>query len=501
VLENAAKELIAELGYDDPPRDSLFGFRPNAHFLDHLREEAREGGDYEAVGEVQPAALRFIYRQSPELLTPSNTGGYLVWNDEPPHVTPGMIRVELDADGRLAGLSVVPTPIEDEVAAEPDWNLLLDAAGFDPATLTPVAPTRIPPVFADTRAAWEGVYSDAPEIPVRLEAAAYRGKPVAFEIVEPWTPLPGVRTDAGEPGFGGIVGGAMFLLILLLAALVAARNVRLGRGDRRTALRFGLYLAGVRMLWLVNAHHVPSEDEIGIILANGAWATWRLCLVYVLYLAVEPYARRVWPHMLTSWVRLARGNLADPRVGRDLLLGLVGGGVFFTVARVSAIVVEASGLTSVPPEVSEMQAEALRGFRGAFLSLVAGHTESMLTILSLVMLLLFLRMILRKTWIAIVAFWVLAMIGGSPEEMPFAIHLVTGTILVALQLAILFRVGFLAYIAAFTIAGMLEALPLTFAFTSWYGTVTPLALIVVLGMGIWGFWTSLAGRPLFAEDG
>jgi hypothetical protein len=39
----------------------------------------------------------------------------------------------------------------------------------------------------DLSAAWTGSLADRPNIPMRIEAAAYRGKPVYFELIGPWT--------------------------------------------------------------------------------------------------------------------------------------------------------------------------------------------------------------------------------------------------------------------------------------------------------------------------
>src|SRR5262249_51216071 len=43
------------------------------------------------------------------------------------------------------------------------------------------------------------------------------------------------------------------------------------------------------------------------------------------YVALEPLVRRHSPDALTSWARVVDGRLRDPQVGRDLLLGSVGG--------------------------------------------------------------------------------------------------------------------------------------------------------------------------------
>ena len=44
--------------------------------------------------------------------------------------------------------------------------------------------------------------------------------------------------------------------------------------------------------------------------------------VWLFYLAVEPYARRLRPWTLVSWTRFLGGGLGDPVVGRDTLVGL-----------------------------------------------------------------------------------------------------------------------------------------------------------------------------------
>ena len=99
---------------------------------------------------------------------------------------------------------------------------------------TPVDPVWLPRVYADRRAAWEGVYPLAPETSIRIEAAAYRNRPVAFHIIEPWTRP--VGATAPERSFWARtrdgVGMVVFVVVLVGAGLFALRNIRLGRGDR-----------------------------------------------------------------------------------------------------------------------------------------------------------------------------------------------------------------------------------------------------------------------------
>ena len=102
---------------------------------------------------------------------------------------------------------------------------------------------------------------------MRIEAAAYRGKPVYFELIGPWTRPERMRPY--EPSVGekaGLVFSIVLLLSLLVAgAMLARRNLRLGRGDRRGAFRLaGVVFAAWAVAWLFGAHHIPNFAELPI---------------------------------------------------------------------------------------------------------------------------------------------------------------------------------------------------------------------------------------------
>ena len=46
-------------------------------------------------------------------------------------------------------------------------------------------------------------------------------------------------------------------------------------------------------------------------------------LVWLLYIALEPHLRRVWPETMIGWSRLLAGSVRDPLVGRDVLVGVL----------------------------------------------------------------------------------------------------------------------------------------------------------------------------------
>ena len=55
--------------------------------------------------------------------------------------------------------------------------------------------------------------------------------------------------------------------------------------------------------------------------------------VWLLYLALEPYVRKFWPTTLISWSRCVAGNVLDPQVGRDVLIGVSVAAIVLLVGR------------------------------------------------------------------------------------------------------------------------------------------------------------------------
>jgi len=503
VLAEKAREILARLSPDGHPLDSLFEFKVNSAYLDDLVK--REGpGWQEQLRAPQPAALRFFYRESPYSL--ARTDGTLGdWMSDPPTDRPGMVEVGLDTTGRLVEFHAVP-PDHDtnrEPAAVPDWSALLAAAGFDPARLEAVEPSWVPPSYADARAAWKGVYPDAPDVAVRLEAAAYRGTPIAFRIVEPWT-----RTASEPPPpptswerAARWIGNLWLPAVLGGAAFVALRNLRLGRGDRKTALRFALYLGAVRLAWFLGAHHVASGAEVGSLRAHLAWSLYRVGLVYVFYLALEPYARRLWPRMLTSWVRLVGGRWRDPLVGRDLLLGALAGMGMLTSFALGFWLHGVWGEQARSLSFEVWNFEPLRGLRQTVTSIFGIHTRTLLDLFMPITMFLIMRLLLRRTWAAIATVSVLALFLFNPSPGPPSPSFLIGFGLGLTIFWVTFlRLGFLPLVVAFTCNDLMSTLPLTTDLSAWYATPTLLCALIIVGIAAFGFRTSLAGRPLLRDQ-
>src|SRR5262249_22308247 len=150
-----------------------------------------------------------------------------------------------------------------------------------------------------------------------------QGKPVYFRVIGPWVLQ---ERDEVDFGFWDFWFTVLKAGLLLVAAVLAVRNIRLGRGDRKGAFRLALVIFLTLLAsWLFSAGHVKAITEIHLIMTGAAAALLGAAILWLSYLAFEPFARRVWPQVLVSWTRVLAGRFNDPVVARDLLVGVLGG--------------------------------------------------------------------------------------------------------------------------------------------------------------------------------
>src|SRR5262249_4411873 len=155
--------------------------------------------------------------------------------------------VELDGQGRLLSLYVIP-PEHDTTAPAPppDWANLITAAGLDIAEFRPAIPEWNPLVDTDLRAAWTGTYPGRPDLPLRIEAGAWRGKPVFFKMIpEAWAG-PEREVASSSPLQAWFL--AVLMTLCLGGAGLAARNLWLGRGDRRGATLLAIAFVLIQLI-------------------------------------------------------------------------------------------------------------------------------------------------------------------------------------------------------------------------------------------------------------
>jgi serine/threonine-protein kinase len=510
VLTQKAHEMIAHLGYEGRPVDSAYDLDIDRDFLTAVEKGDKPHPDWNAVLAARPSPLHYWYRQSLDTLVANGFRNNLltpgiVTEQDPPTVISGMINLQLDPQGRLIYFQAIPRQkLEDSKnptaspAAPFDWNILLAAAGLDPAKLQPAASTWNSLAAADTRAAWTGTWPGSTR-PLRVEAAAFQSKPVFFSLLGDWT-KPDRMTDTEKQSFAEKMSSfiQIFLLIggLCGAALLARKNYRHGRGDRQGALRLATIMFALEIGLFLCLSHFPSiGDAISLTIIALSTALFISATIWMLYMAVEPWVRRQWPKTIISWTRLLSGAWRDPVLGRDILLGVALGVVWLLVFQIRSIPIMHLG--AAPGFGST---DALMGGRIALGGWLRQWPQSIQTTLIFFLLLLGLRFLLRKEWLAAIVFVAIFSVPRGLTSAYMAIELPTQILVYAIALLIVIRFGLVPLaIAIFTIE-MMAGVPFSADFSTWYMATSIPALFSVLAIAGWGFYHSLGGEPLWKVE-
>lgn len=222
---------------------------------------------------------------------------------------------------------------------------------------------------------------------------------------------------------------------------------------------------------------------------------------WIFYVALEPYVRRRWPATLVSWSRLLAGGFRDPVVGRDVLAGCLWGALTAVLVRLQWHL--PSWLGDPPAYPLSVQIWQLLGMRASISDLPRCVINSIGSPFVGLFLLLLLRTLLRKNWAAGVA-WVLlyaAVDAGAAAAVGAAVgwpSLVISLIVNIVTVLLLTRLGLLSVVVApFFHFYFLDGFPLTTQGSAWYAGISLVGILLMSAMALYGFYTSLGGRPVF----
>ncbi len=504
-MASRAHQLVRRLGYLASPADTAYWYEVDEGYVRYRASRSRTPELAKEWRSAVPTPVRFIYRQSPQSLVAARPyGSFYVSLRQPADNVSGMITIVMDAAGRLSSFTAVPSQIEPETAANSpiNWEPLLSEAGVDRATLTPVTPQWLPPTGFDSRTGWEGSLGGEP---VQIVAAGYRGVPVYFRVVSPWTRaemMPSPRLPAIERIRRLAYWVVEAVLVMIAALFLARRNLRSGRGDRKGATRTAttIFIAAL-ISWLFGARHVDDAVESLNYIGGVGGALYAAAYVYLGYLAVEPYVRRRWPSMLVSWTRVQGGRFTDPIVGRDLLAGCLGGVLAIGMVMLCSVFPTWFDIPGQAPYYPAAHNVILRGWAGA-MTMIADSLESgLINALGIVVLLLLARLIVRRTELAIVLFLIVAVLmASSAFKMQLIIALPLAIAVCAIYVTLLFRFGILALAVAEFTNGVFGSSFLTTDPARWYFWQSLFVLGIVAAIAIHGFRAALAGRPAFGTS-
>ncbi len=506
VLTQKAREIITRFGYDTKPADSFYDFNYAADFTKYVESHDKPRPNWDQILHGRPSLLEFWYRQSPEMLVASEFHSFplmtpgMVDQSDPPRITSGMVRVALDHKGRLIVFEAVPPEVFTPTTSTPgafDWNQLFSVAELDPAQFQPAQPTWNTLSSSDARAAWTGKWPGTDRA-LRVEAAAFQGKPVFFRLISDWTEPPRMQGKPESAAEKAVLVVGLMVAFAGLTTMIwfARRNYRQGRGDRVGSMLLAKVVFSLMIvLWLFRSH-LPSNFQILMpMLLAISTALFLSGLTYVMYLALEPAVRRYWPQAIISWSRLLTGRVRDALVGRDVLFGVTLGVLWIVVYKTNEIILEQMcGAPSI--HNSDFLLDTRRAL-GAWLS---QFPNILLGTLQFFGIFLGANALFKKDWLAtlmVVAFFVGVRLPGSTHLVINGVTLVVVYLILAL---IVYRFGLVALACAMFTVELVQSLPFTGDFSAWYFGMTAFALLSVVGLAVWGFYYSLGGETVEQAD-
>jgi serine/threonine-protein kinase len=231
---------------------------------------------------------------------------------------------------------------------------------------------------------------------------------------------------------GIIAGNLIFLSATIGGIFFARRNTKLGRGDRRGAMRLAIFILALSALpWILR---LPDVSFLSLFLSP-----YYAVLIWILYMAVEPFVRRRWPRDLVSWTRLLSGEWRDPLVARDMFVGFAFGALVSCIIYIVAAIpsrIYLAGFNYLP----ELALDSILGARFTAANCLEGLSEPIIVGLIFICLLVVMRPLLRNQWAAVIAIVVIS-------AMVYTFGPIAGLISTASFMFLAMRFGLIAGIA------------------------------------------------------
>ena len=503
-LEDRAREVLQTLGYTERPADTAEGFFVLQDYIAYVLRTDQSPTRWDSLASGAFPSIRFWYRTSPRPMYTLNGDAWAPTLGDPPMTISDMTAVVLDTDGRLTQFTMVPPQVEDTrtTHVQVDWSRVFDAAGLKLSAFSSVTPIWVPNSYADGRQAWEGPLPARPDVTLRVEAASYRGRPAFFQVVGPWTRQPRMTQELAR-GFTVMRIGLFVILISLGAGAIglARHNIRSGRGDRRGATRISLFVIAVGIAaWVLGAQHTGDAlSELRQFVNMLSTQLFTAAILWVGYVALEPYVRRYYPETIVSWTKLLSGRFRDPRVGRDLLLGMFGG-ISIAFLRLGLVLVpRALGYAPPPPRTINLM--FLRGARHALEALLTMPPLALFNAMAITLAFVAVRLIVGRTWLAatIAGIALSFVIIGQAGTEQLALNI---TFALAVSALYMIGVGFFGVFPvaiAFLTNQIISQGGLTLDASKLYAPTAMWLLALLAALAVFGFYAARSGEPLFGK--
>jgi serine/threonine-protein kinase len=406
-----------------------------------------------------------------------------------------MATVTVDGHGKLLAFSAVPTAEVPATPAGPEE--VFRAAGLPMGNFQEVPPALTPAHASDSVRAWKGLHPVLPDTQVTIQIAAWKGRISEVAIAYPWMTGDESQRQPWVAKVRDVLMLAFPVCGVLLMSLVARRNWKQGRTDRRGALSIACarFVIGF-VAWAGLVHAVPAGSMLDLIESAGAELLGSSLVLWALYLAIEPAVRSRYPHSIVTWNRLLAGRWLDAQVGGHILIGAAVGcaiwmGYQLLVDFGARDVIEVGGnLTSI------------LGTRPWIGRQVVALGEALTSGLFVFAVICGLRRIARYDIVAAVLTAVIftvtqeEIIGTPNWQVMAAIFVALYTVLAI----VLMRIGLVATISAIFYVNLFSAITLGNDWKAWYAPAGLATITLMLGLAGFAFWRSLGSRDLLGGD-
>lgn len=278
------------------------------------------------------------------------------------------------------------------------------------------------------------------------------------------------------------------LIALPIGGWFARRNWKLRRANP-----FGASVVGVSFValglggWLLAAKHVSAAaDELSMFTGMAGRVLFDGLLLWLAYLALEPWVRRTSPRHVVSWNRLLGGRWSDPLVGRDVLTGVAAASGFVSLLLFLRALPGWLGHTPDPKIVWDPT--FTEGAGSLLLTVQIGVMVALRSFFLYFLVLLVCRGRVRlAACLNVAIWWGLYAHGG---DYPVVIGLV-GLAFAAASLFVLLRAGLLGFVAFNLVEQVLIYMPVTTDLSAWYAGVSALSLALLVGFAAYGSWAAV----------
>jgi serine/threonine-protein kinase len=194
------------------------------------------------------------------------------------------------------------------------------------------------------------------------------------------------------------------------------------------------------------------------------------------------------------------GNFRDPMVGRDLLIGGLLGLLHAAFISLGALLPRIFGIDTTPTIIG--QVFVLGSVRTMLALFLNSHlVMSVFVGFGFLFFLLLLYIILRRQWLATAAMFLIVLV---IEVSAFAaagprLYWISSILIALTVVTVVSRFGLLATMAAQFFFFLGTMYPLTTDFSAWYAPSMIFALVLAMGIAVYGFYVSLGGQSLFGD--